>query len=1392
MLQDVKDLTTPGVVKGLNTQYNLLTVQKDQSPNMMDVKVNYDGSIEKRLGSRIQNSSTITGGSSATAGFNPTTSSILTSFEAYWNLDEASGDRADKVGTATLQQYGGVLYSSGKKNQCALFEASCSQYLKAASSQAFTDNPTFSYSAWFYLNSTGGTVNRTILAKRGNPTSTSLTVPFRPSDIATGLVGYWKFNNDATDSSGNTLTLTENGSPTYSANANYWKDEYAAVLAGGKSFSRADGDASLELVGSAYSLSIWMKNTDPLAASQTLFSKLEGGNKGYKVQVLADGSVKAFQGATTFTTATGLIVQGKHQIITVTYDKSTHRIYVDGNLVLSTAHTTDVEAMSADLFVGAGSVAGESIVGNIKDAAIWSVALTPLQVKSLALGIDLSQYAYRPNNVSTQPTHWWKLNEVSGDRADSVSTNPLTMTDVNTVTSSGGYVEGISANFPGGASKYLQAADSADWDYGTGDYSIRFRILADSLANGYFYSRGTNNHGIRVSGGDVTMLVGGSSVLAWTHDLVTGVWYDLCFRRSGTSLKLFVDGVEKASATNSSDISYSDALFIGDMGGSDYFDGRIEDYAIWKGYALTDAEIKSLACGLPIQRQGIVLYSKMNATSGNETSEIGGYTLTDSNVGTAAGQVGTSRDFVAATPSYFSITRDANIDLTADASILGWVYSGGNGYILEKDADGNGYALLRNGNQQLEMIWSGATRNSASTSLVLTADTWVHYSAIYDQAAAKLSINGVQITSDACSTNNADAAENLYLGTKNDGSTTPWDGRMDEFVIAQRYFRPEEIKAVYIKGLNGKEVTSSEVSTGGVGGFEYSLYVGTDNLVTFDVSSSGTAVNGSVSASSFGAVTTATWYNAICFYDSAAAQIGIVVNESYPVIKSYTAGVLAGSALLTLGVENTAHYMDGRIDEVGFWTKRIGSDGIAILYNKGSGNTYGSTVDTTPWASFDFGASGTRWLTCAAGTGIYASSNLGLTWVNIATSRSATYQYLDRSKNVLIATSDAYDAPLYWAGSGSTYMAQVGTSANLPPYCKYSINFQGFLILLNSNTRKRSFNYIDENFQLSSTAWLNFDLPSSADDEITACFILRRYLYVSTKYKIYRVSYVGGNPDWQYVEVKSWGFIPRTVKKIVISNQPQGGQQASYSIGEVVVGLTWDRKIRIFDGSGDQILSNNVEKDNGICDFALDKISYVGSGPVISFAELDPIPNVYKLCVAIGQDSQQTTHLLNYDGRCQALYPYSNMPFNTMCVAESGNRQYLMAFDRQGYCHMMDSGNLDGGTTPVNEVFESPLMFDKTPSQVSKGHKTDLFFTNQTCGTLYYEERTDFGDEFKLRRKFAVGGSTHKLVHFESVDAPSAYNTYQFRLSSSGSTTTPWRLQRYDHFTKGLGIGRNE
>jgi len=748
-------------------------------------------------------------------------------------------------------------------------------------------------------------------------------------------------------------------------------------------------------------------------------------------------------------------------------------------------------------------------------------------------------------------------------------------------------------------------------------------------------------------------------------------------------------------------------------------------------------------------------------------------------ISTSQSQFGGASAYFDGTNSYLAVNNSPDFNFgTGDYTVDAWV-----NWKALQDCSIVGLNSLA-----FEMYYSAASNilyiyqngnNRVSYHFIPTIGTFYHIAAVRASGVTTLYVNGISVgTPYSGSDNISGGASVLYIG-KQSNSNNYFSGYIDEVRILKGTAAWTSNFSVPISAYSNPVVPSA---------FEYQLYVDTDNLLTFEASSSGLAKNGMVKAASFGAIGTANWYNAVAWVDSTNNLIGISVNLAFNT-SAYTSGMYVGTAPFSLASVNggATYFFDGKIDETGYWNLVLNSGNRIDLYNSTSANSYQPAFSTYPWASFDFGASALRWLTVGAGTGVYASSDLGVHWVTIATDRSATYQYYDRSKNVEVLTSDAYDTPLAWSGSAGTFATVLNSAA---PLCKYNINFSGFLILLNSNTRKRSFNYIDENLQLTGTGWLNFDIPSSADDEITAVFVLRRYLYVSTRYKIFRVTYVGGNPDWQFVEIKNWGFIPRTAKKLIITNN-QPGVGFYYSIGEVVVGLTYDRKIRIFDGSGDQIISNNIEKDNRECDFAIEKIPYIGSGPVITFAEVDPNQNVYKLVCAIGGNSSQTTHMMNYDGRSMSLYTYANQQYNCMCMAESANQRFLMAFDRSGFCHMMDSGNLDGNVTPINDYFVSPLLFEKTPSQVSKGHKVDFFFSNTTAGNVYFLERVDYENIYHPKATFNINGSDQRIMRYESVDTPTSFNVYQFMLTSSSGTAQPWRLQRYDDFCKGMGIGRN-
>ena len=497
--------------------------------------------------------------------------------------------------------------------------------------------------------------------------------------------------------------------------------------------------------------------------------------------------------------------------------------------------------------------------------------------------------------------------------------------------------------------------------------------------------------------------------------------------------------------------------------------------------------------------------------------------------------------------------------------------------------------------------------------------------------------------------------------------------------------------------------------------------------------------------------------------------------------QDFSGGLNTIQDIFKLKQEQTPNSMNVKFDFDGKMLKRLGTNTKNSVALSTSAGTLG--VTTCGLGVFDFGAGSARWLVVQGGTALWASSDMGVSYVRIATDRSVTYQNFERSKNVLVCCSDAYDRPLYWAGSAGTFAAMFNVSA---PIAKFAVNFQGFIIFLNTATRKRSFTYEDENTQLTGgynnvlTRGGTFDLPSSEDDEITGHFIVANRLFVSTRYRLFKISFVGGNPDWSFQNVKNWGYVSRTVDTISLGDA-----------GEIAVGMDWAKRIRIFDGSEDKIISDPVENDNGMCEFATEKIGTSGSGLIVSFGKTDDNEQVYKLGVAIGENSSQVTHFLNLSGRTKAMYPYdySTVKFMSMTMAESANRRFLVAMDQSGWLHMMDSGNLDRNTYPVNDIVDGPFLFDKSPSQSSKTNKIDMFFSINSAGRVYYQDRVDFGSTFTTRQVINIS-SGGKLQHYESIDIPSTQNTYQYRLTSSSSTTTPWELNRRDFFLQSLGIGR--
>lgn len=671
-----------------------------------------------------------------------------------------------------------------------------------------------------------------------------LTHPFRPGDIPTGLQGWWKFDNNANDSGPNGYTLTANGSPTYTTDT-YWKEgEKSTHLVTGSSqyFSRSGASSANIVKAGTHTVVGWVKlnsassNYDLLSTSQS-----SGGGFGLRGYANSIGDFHIYINWSSIGVVPPLFVPYCWTHFAVVMNDSDHTVtvYKNGNFHV---RFTGVAAINAGQDLTIGNYYKPT--ADYKDFAVWDVALTPQQIKSLALGIDLSRYTYRPSDVSTQPTHWWKMNEYSGNRSDSVLTGPLTLTDNNTVLSSGGYVEGVGALFAAATNEYFSVSSaSGDFDYGTGNFTHRVRFKANTLPTSGNYATLKARWGAAGQYGDVIYLrnVSGTYYIDFFYStngtayfnsdttfvlpaLSTGVFYDMVLKRSGTNVTCYLDGIQAGSAYNIStnNIFASSANFqIGVLStSSSPFDGVMEDVAVWKGYALTDAEIKKLACGLSIQQKGIVNYWKLDETSGDRLDAISSKTLTDTNTVTyIAGMVGNAAYFTSANSETLNRAQDTDFDFgSSELTMLTWIkpkYAGapnGNGYtMLSKYSSPTGWYWYIN---SYWFDWSFAASGSSSVTArgpSFASDTWHHGGVIKNGPYVKFYQDGAQIGTDqtAAATYNG-ANTTLKMGTYD---ANYMYGGMDEFLIAKRWLRPEEIKAVYLKGLNGKEATSAEKGT---------------------------------------------------------------------------------------------------------------------------------------------------------------------------------------------------------------------------------------------------------------------------------------------------------------------------------------------------------------------------------------------------------------------------------------------------------------------------------------------------------------------------------------------------------------------------------------------------
>src|SRR5215467_1609285 len=199
----------------------------------------------------------------------------------------------------------------------------------------------------------------------------------------TGLVAAYGFDEGSgttvTDASGN----GNNGTITYATWATAGKFGKALSFNGSNARVTIPDAASLHLT-TGMTLEAWV---NPSTVNANYRDVIYKGNDNYYLEATSSHSSRPDAGMIaggTYADAfgTAALTRSAWSFLTETYDGSTLRLYVNGTLVASTAHTGTIATSTNPLQIGGDSIYGQYFAGLIDNVRIYNVAITAAQIQT--------------------------------------------------------------------------------------------------------------------------------------------------------------------------------------------------------------------------------------------------------------------------------------------------------------------------------------------------------------------------------------------------------------------------------------------------------------------------------------------------------------------------------------------------------------------------------------------------------------------------------------------------------------------------------------------------------------------------------------------------------------------------------------------------------------------------------------------------------------------------------------------------------------------------------------------------------------------------------------------------------------------------------------------------
>ncbi len=645
--------------------------------------------------------------------------------------------------------------------------------------------------------------------------------------------------------------------------------------------------------------------------------------------------------------------------VAITWNGSQMYYYVNTKLVRTDVVTTDTTSNSSVLKIG-----GETsfFTGTIDDVRLYSYARTSSQLLLDYSANGTSVGSTNPNALNSGLIGYWKLDETSGNPADS-SGNGYTLTNVNTTAYAvGRYANG--ADLERGSTNYFHVADNAVLSI-TGGLTLAAWIKPESVTAATTFTilgkwDGANESYRLVQYGDeISLSIDSSSYVLTTSasNLATGTWYFVTgtYDPAARRLAIYINGdIVTETTTGPSAIGdTSEAFQIGganhSTGGGDLYDGVIDEARVYNR-PLSSKDVVNLyqfgpaPVGLWNLNEGTGTTTYDLSSNGNDLTLTNTPTWTNGKNGGGITFAGSNQHLLRADDADFDFADDADMTISfflkhTTSSAQEIIVSKYNeaGYKVAIESDGDITCAM-----DYDSTWS-PTDFATSTAATYDDNQWHHVACVKTGAASlKLYIDGVLISEDTSltATNTLTNSDPLYIGINADGTSNDYTGSLDDIKI---YNYARTAAQVQVDKNSDHPLGSATTPT---------VYWAMDEETGTAVNSSGTsAVTGTLTSARF---TRTGKVNGATYYDGSGDILSATSAQAFDGQDGITFSMWINPTSKTNSTLPTIYNRGNQSNTVGFHWIYFNSGGTLFQYQYANGSapeqvTLGAPIVTGSW-----------------------------------------------------------------------------------------------------------------------------------------------------------------------------------------------------------------------------------------------------------------------------------------------------------------------------------------------------------------------------------------------------------------------------------------------------------